>query len=237
MTGTDTGVGKTVVTAAIASLFVDLGRRVGVYKPIQTGSDADDSGDLSFIRAAVGNRQFLQTDSAYNLKAALAPAVAARLEDVNIVRERLIGRYRDLASVTDIVLVEGAGGLLVPIDEGYLMADLARDLGLSIVVVTRPSLGTINHTVLTVEAARRRGLVVAGLVICDFPATPDIAARTNPAVLVSSATAPLMGVIPHLYELSVEGLKVSDLAHVAAVSLAPSLGGCFNCEKFLAQLS
>lgn len=237
MTGTDTGVGKTVVTAAIASLFVGLGRRVGVYKPIQTGIEADGSGDLSFIRAVVGNRRFLRTDSAYNLKAALAPAVAARLEDANIVKERLIGGYGDLASATDMVLVEGAGGLLVPIDDGYLMADLARDLGLSIVVVTRPGLGTINHTVLTVEAARRRGLVVAGLVICDFPSIPDIAARTNPAVLVRSATVPLLGAIPHLPDLSVESLEADNLAHVAERSLAPCFGGCFSSEKFLAELN
>ena len=117
------------------------------------------------------------------------------------------------------------------------MADLARDLGLSIAVVTRPGLGTINHTVLTVEAAQRRGLVVAGMVICDFPSVPDIAARTNPAVLVRSATVPLLGAIPHLPDLSVESLEADNLVHVAERSLAPCLGGCFSSEKFLAELS
>ena len=237
ITGTDTGVGKTVVTAAIASLLVNLRRRVSVYKPIQTGTDAGDSGDLSFVRAVVGDRQFLQTGSAYQLKAALAPSVAAHLENVSIAKEKLLRGYKDLESVTDVMLVEGAGGLLVPIDEGYLMADLARDLGLPIVVVVRPGLGTINHTVLTVEAAKRRGLVVFGLVICNFPVTPDLAARTNPEVLVGSTTVPLLGVIPHLSDLSVEGLEAGSLAHVVERALAPALGGCFSSQEFLAGLN
>ena len=237
ITGTDTGVGKTVVTAAIASLLLKLRRRVSVYKPIQTGTDAGDSGDLSFVRSVVGDRQFLQTGSAYQLKAALAPSVAAHLENVSIVKEKLLRGYEDLESTADVVLVEGAGGLLVPIDESYLMADLARDLDLPLLVVVRPGLGTINHTVLTVEAARRRDLAVSGLVICDFPATPNIAARTNPEVLVGSATVPLLGVIPHLSDLSVEGLEAGSLAHVVKGALAPALGGCFSSEEFLARLN
>ena len=237
ITGTDTGVGKTVVTAAIASLLVGLRRRVGVYKPVQTGTGAGDYDDLAFVRAVVGDRQFLQTDSAYQLKAALAPSVAAHLENVSIVKDKLLRGYKDLESVTDVMLVEGAGGLLVPIDEDYLMADLARDLGLPIVVVVRPGLGTINHTILTVEAAKRRGLLVSGLVICNFPVTPDIAARTNPEVLVGSATVPLLGVIPHLSDLSVEGFEAGSLVHVVEGALAPPLGGCFSSEEFLAGLN
>ena len=236
ITGTDTGVGKTVVTAAIAALLAESGRQVSVYKPIQTGVVGNAPDDLSFVRAAVNNESFLCTGCSYRLEAPLAPAIAAKLEDVEIEPEKLVNHYRDLASSADVTLVEGAGGLLVPIREGYLMSELARDLNLPLLVVTRPGLGTLNHTFLTIEAARQRGLNVAGVVISGFPKIPDLAEQTNPEVLVRLTGTSLLGVFPWLHELSVEGLQPGSLARMAEEALVPALGGCFDPRIFLCEL-
>lgn len=236
VTGTDTGVGKTVVTAAIATLAIAAGRRVAIYKPAQTGVGPADPGDLEFVQATIGATPLLKTACAYRLRAPLAPAVAARLEGGTIDRAELIRTYHELAAEADVALVEGAGGLLVPLANGYLMADLARDLALPVLVVTRPGLGTLNHTALTVEAARSRGLGVAGLVICGYPAEPDIAARTNPRLLVELTDAPLLGVLPHVDGLSTEALRSAGLAALASAALAPPLGGKFDAYRFFTAL-
>lgn len=238
ITGTDTGVGKTVVTAAIASLAIASGRRVAVYKPTQTGVDIGDPGDLEFVRAAAGNSPVLRTAWAYRLREPLAPSVAARLAGVVIERSRLLTMYEDLAQAADVVLVEGAGGLLVPLTEGYTMADLARDLALPVLVVARPGLGTLNHTALTVEAARARDLEVAGVVISGFPADPDLASRTNPAEMVRLAQAPLLGALPAFGGLDTERCVVpTRFAAAARPWLAPALGGVFDPDAWLAELA
>ncbi len=238
VTGTDTGVGKTVVTAAIAALAVAAGRATAVYKPAQTGVGAADPGDLDFVRAAAGDSPLLRTACAYRLREPLAPSVAARLEGVAIERTRLIETYEALARDADVVLVEGAGGLLVPLEYAYTMADLARDLGLPVLVVARPGLGTLNHTALTVEAARARGLEVAGVVISGFPAGPDLASRTNPAEIVRLTGAPLLGALPVFVELDTERCAVPDgFAEAASGRLAPALGGDFDADAWMAALA
>jgi dethiobiotin synthetase len=234
VTGTDTGVGKTVVTAAIAALATAAGRRVAVFKPAQTGLAQEDPGDLEFVRATTGDPPLVSTAYGYRLREPLAPAVAAGLEGVAIEPQALVRQYRNLCAGTDVSLVEGAGGLLVPLTRGYLMADLARDLGLPLLVVARPGLGTLNHTALTVEAARHRGLDVAGLVISGRPSGPDLAGRTNPRWLVELTRAPLLGVLPWLDGLATEEGRPHGLAGVAREALAPELGGRFDASSFLA---
>ncbi len=237
VTGTDTGVGKTVVTAAIASLAVAAGRRLFVYKPAQTGVGPHDPGDLDFVRIACDDSPLLRTACAYRLGEPLAPAVAAAIEGVTIWRQDLVDIYQDAADGADVALVEGAGGLLVPIAPGYTMADLARDLALPLLIVARPGLGTLNHTALTVEAARRRGIDVAGVVISGFPGEPDIAMRTNPRVLVETTGAPLIGVLPHVDGLDTEHLVADGLKAAARRGLAPAFGGTFDAGRFLAGLA
>lgn len=238
VTGTDTGVGKTVVTAAIAALAVASGRRIAVYKPAQTGVDIGDPGDIEFVRAAAGDSPHLRTACAYRLREPLAPAVAARLAGVVIERSRLLAMYEDLAQGADVALVEGAGGLLVPLADGYAMADLARDLALPVLVVARPGLGTLNHTALTAEVARARDLEVAGVVISGFPARPDLASRTNPAELVRLARAPLLGALPLFGGLDTDRCVVrARFAAAASPWLAPALGGVFDPNAWLAELS
>lgn len=223
ITGTDTGVGKTVVTAAIARALSDDGARVAVYKPLQTGTidgddDARDAARLSGCDAFTG----------IALPDPLAPSVAADLAGVDISTEAIVGRFRELRDSYDVVIVEGAGGLLVPIDDDTTMGDLARALGLPVVVVARPALGTLNHTALTVEAARARGLAVEGIVLCGFPSEPTVAERTNPSEVEKLCDAELLGVVPLL-----ETIDVAD----ARNWLTDTLGGRFDRAAFLDRLS
>jgi 8-amino-7-oxononanoate synthase len=219
VTGTDTGVGKTIATAAIARNLAQAGNTVAIFKPLQTGTidgddDARDAGALSGCDAFTG----------IALPDPLAPSVAAELAGVDIDVGMIIHRYEELSNTYDTVVVEGAGGLLVPIDDETTMADLAYRLGLPLVVVARPALGTLNHTALTVEAARSRGLSVEGIVICGMPAEPSLAERTNPAALERLCDVDVVGVIPSLETVDIAG---------SGAWLSDRFGGTFDRNRFL----
>ena len=189
VTGTDTGVGKTYVTAALAAACLRDGRRVAVLKAAQTGPDDD----AAWIAARVPG---ITVRTALRYEAAVAPAVAARLEGApEPGLDRIVAAARDLRAGSDGLLVEGSGGLLVPINERETFAELALALGLPLLIVARPGLGTLNHTALTVEVARARGLAVAGVVVCGTSADPDIAERTN--LIELGRIAPVLGALPH----------------------------------------
>jgi dethiobiotin synthetase len=173
VTGTDTGVGKTYVTAALAAACLRDGRRVGVLKAAQTGPDDD----AAWIAARVPG---ITVRTALRYEAAVAPAVAARLEGApEPGLAPIVAAARELRAGSDGLLVEGSGGLL----------------GLPLLIVARPGLGTLNHTALTVEVARARGLAVAGVVVCGTSADPDVAERTN--LIELGRIAPVLGVLPH----------------------------------------
>jgi dethiobiotin synthetase len=156
VTATDTGVGKTFITAALAAVLRARGQDVAVFKPVQSGAAADDpSGDAVLLGA----------DCVYAFAAPLAPLVAARAEGRTIELEPILKRARELEHEHEFLLVEGAGGLLVPLADDLDLADLAVALGLPLVIVARAGLGTVNHTLLTIEAARARGLELAGVVL------------------------------------------------------------------------
>ena len=194
VTGTDTGVGKTVVTAALA---VRAPGRVAVVKPAQTGVAVDEPGDLAEITRLTGLTDVFE---GIRLRDPLAPTTAARRAGVPLPSvEAHAKAIDDLAAQCDTVLVEGAGGILVGLDaDGNHLAGMARKLRtpFSFVVVTRPGLGTLNHTGLTVEALRARGLPVEGLVIGAWPAEPDLAEQCNLEDLPKVTGVPLLGRIP-----------------------------------------
>jgi dethiobiotin synthetase len=177
ITGTDTGVGKTIVTAALAALARAQGRSVAVVKPVQTGVADGEPGDLDEVRRLAG------VDDVHELARLpdpLAPATAARLTG------RVLPTVGDAAHAVgdlrdrDLVLVEGAGGLLVHLDgHGGTIADLARALGAAVLVVARAGLGTLNHTALTCGALRARGVACRGVVIGAWPREPGLTARCN----------------------------------------------------------
>jgi dethiobiotin synthetase len=231
VTGTDTGVGKTVVSAALALCARAAGRSVAYLKPAQTGWDGKIAGDAPFVAAAAGEPAIAAVVP-YRLRAPLAPSVAGELERVRLDPEVVRAAYRELAGRHDLVIVEGAGGLLVPFSEGVDMAALAGLLGLPVLVVARPSLGTLSHTLLTLEAAHRRGLTVLGYLLSGMPAEPGLDALTNPGVLARLTPVPLLGVLPHDPELDTDAGRVGDLRRLGPEGLDPLLGGSFSPARF-----
>lgn len=198
VTGTSTGVGKTVVTAALAQRAAESGGSVVVVKPAQTGIGDGSPGDAHEVHRLTGCavQEFTALDDP------LAPDTAARLRGVSVppVAE-YADRIRVLAEFHDAVVVEGAGGLLVRLDrDGGTLLDLAAKLGetvpVDVVVVAAAGLGTLNHTELTVGALRARGLEPAGLVIGSWPADPGLAERCNADDLPRVTGVPLIATIP-----------------------------------------
>jgi len=196
VTGTDTEVGKTVVTAALAVCLARLGS-VAVYKPTQTGVKGSEPGDADEVARLSG---LTSVHEGVRLEDPLAPTTAARRVGI-----RLPGigdhaaRVHELARTHDTVLVEGAGGLLVGLDtEGHGLAELAGrlDLDVAFVVVVRAGLGTLNHSRLTVEALASRGLPCLGLAVGAWPAEPGLAEQCNLADLPVVTSTPLVGQVP-----------------------------------------
>ena len=201
VTATDTGVGKTVVTAALALALAARGRPPSLMKPVQTGNLADDpAGDTRVLERLSG----LPVANVYAFEPPVAPLVAARAAGRAIELVPILERAGALASP---LLVEGAGGLLVPVGEDWTIADLARALGLPLVVVARAGLGTVNHTALTVRAARGEGLEVAGVVLNEHGSPPDASWDTNAALIEELAAVPVLGRMPALSELSPDALR------------------------------
>ncbi|RZT20443.1 dethiobiotin synthetase [Kribbella sp. VKM Ac-2569] len=194
VTGTDTEIGKTIVTAALAVL---AGDSVAVVKPTQSGVGPDEPGDLAVVGRLSG---VTALHEGVRLPEPLAPTTAARRAGVPLPSvEEYAASIDDLAGEYDTVLVEGAGGLLVGLDaDGNNLADLAEHLTspFRFVVVTRAGLGTLNHAGLTVEALRSRELPVAGLVIGSWPAEPDLAESCNLEDLPATTGVPVIGRIP-----------------------------------------
>ena len=192
VTGTDTGVGKTVTTAALAVALQDAGHSVAVVKPVQTGVVEGEPGDVADVVRLTGLAAVAEITRLLN---PLAPESAARLEGVWLPTVHDVAvRIRRIEA--DIVLVEGAGGLLVRLDgEGGTMIDLARALEAEVVVVTREGLGTLNHTELTVDRLRAEGLTPR-LVLGSCSADPGLAERSNRADLPRLTGLPIDGLIP-----------------------------------------
>jgi dethiobiotin synthetase len=227
ISGTGTGVGKTVVTAAVAALAAARGSRVAVVKPAQTGVGPDEPGDLADVR-----RLAAVTDLHEHARFPdpLSPAAAARhsgLPPLDL--HASANDVATLAADRDLVLVEGAGGLLVRYDEeGATIADLARALAAAVLVVVDPALGTLNHTALTLEALAHRGLTLAGVVIGAWPAAPDLACRSNVRDLETLAARPLAGALP----AGAGALDGPEFLLAARDALAPALGGTFDATDF-----
>ncbi|ETK31996.1 dethiobiotin synthase [Microbispora sp. ATCC PTA-5024] len=231
VTGTDTGVGKTVVTAALAALARERGAAVAVVKPAQTGVAEGEPGDLDEVIRLSG---VTTTFELARYPDPLSPAAAARLSGLPpLSPASAVARIRELAESNRLVLVEGAGGLLVRYDEeGATVADLARNLRAQVLVVVRAELGTLNHTALTLEAMAGRGLDLAGVVIGSWPAEPGTAERSNVADLEMLAARPLSGVLPE----GAGALGQEAFARAARAGLAPALGGVFDPAAFRATL-
>ncbi|MFI5322453.1 MAG: dethiobiotin synthase [Thermodesulfobacteriota bacterium] len=237
ITGTDTGVGKTVIMAALAWTMSSAGKRAAVMKPIQTGARGSGLMDIEFVEKVLGANYDLDEVCPYRFPEPLSPLTASMISGNEIDIEKIKNAYLRLELANELVIVEGAGGLLVPIREDYLMSDLALELGLSLLIVTRPGLGALNHTALTVESAKSRGLDILGVVINRFPSNPGRAERTNPAQIVRMTGVPLAGMFPSDPSLSVEEGRIGKIREIASGAFVPSLYGTFDYANFITSLA
>ena len=220
VTGTGTGVGKTVVTAAIAALALAHRDRVAVVKPAQTGTGTGDMPDTETVRLLTG---VTDTHELARFPDPLSPEAAARAAGLAPLDLRAAADYvAKLAESRDLVLVEGAGGLLVRYDpDGGTIADLARALGAPVLTVAAAGLGTLNHTALTREALAARKIISGGVVIGSWPRHPGLAELANLTDLEAVAGGPLAGRMPE----DAGKLDRAEFLAAALAGLGPRLGG------------
>jgi len=210
VTGTDTGVGKTVIVSAIARALRNRGIPVGVSKPFASGSWRDSQ----LIRRAACVSDPLRVITPFYFKYPLAPFASLRLEKRRLRPERLKYRLSRLFQMYPLVIVEGIGGTLAPITRRFDALDIASELGLRVILVARLSLGTINHTLLALQEIRRRRLATIGVVFNHFPfSRMGLAEQTNPRIVRDLSGERILGLFPYLSRKSVQ--KFDHLAHCA----------------------
>ena len=214
VTGTDTGVGKTVVTAALILALRQKGVRAVGFKPVETGGVSGEPSD-SEVLAVAGSADLAMARPLLRLDEALAPAVAAERASLALDPWEVEDRVRALRMAGHRVLVEGAGGVLVPLAWGFTAADLALRLGLEAVVVARAGLGTLNHVLLTVEALTRRNVTVRAVVLNGRGEPPDLAESTNPAILERLLGGTPVVVVPRHPTTTPLGVARGIVGHVA----------------------
>lgn len=230
VTATDTGVGKTVVSAAIVLALKRSGIKAGAMKPIETGcvrkNGILEPSDGTFLKKVARMDDSLELITPVRFEMPLAPYIASQREGFPVELENIFNAYRMLAEKYDFMVVEGIGGVLVPlagaatakVPHTYFVVDLINDLKLPAVVVTRPALGTINHTLLTVSQLLDEGVDVAGIIVSfSTPAQGTIAEKTNLQALSELCPVPVIGIVPYLEDVSDE-------------SIAANTAGCIDME-------
>lgn len=221
ITGTDTNIGKTVIAAGLAGALKNRGYRVGVMKPVQSGAASRNgslySQDAEFVLSAVNGHEASDLNCPVLLREPLAPSVAAKLDNKTIDVELIKKAYHDLEKSNDFVIVEGAGGIVVPLTPRFLISDLIRYLNIPALMVARAGLGTINHTVLTAEHAQRAGVSMLGVVINNFKG--GLAEETSPAVIAELTGLPILGRIPHDASIDVENMKHGNIVSLVEENL------------------
>lgn len=223
VTGTDTEIGKTAIAAGLAAVLKNRGIRVGVMKPISAGGRAD----ANLLRRVTG--QPLDTINPIALRDPLSPNIAAERENAEIDLALVFSAFDRLLQTRDCVIVEGVGGLLVPIADHILVADLALRLQLPLLIVARAALGTINHTLLTIEAARARGLLINGAIYNALSPGPlDLSAQLSPGVVTRLSGIPSAGTIPYDPHIDVDAGRLGRMpelidAHIDLDLIFPDL--------------
>lgn len=194
ITGTDTEIGKTAVTAGLATALKQRGQNVGVMKPVAAGSRAD----AIILQKSAHIPDTLDEINPIYLENPLSPNVAAQIESKTLDIDQIKTTYNSLAKRHNIMLVEGVGGLLVPLLDTYSVADLIVQLNLPIIIVARAALGTINHTLLTIEAAQKRNLNIIGIIYNTVsPHVNHTAAQTSPEIITRISQIPSLGTLPY----------------------------------------
>ncbi len=218
ITGTDTEVGKTVVAAGLAMVLKDRGFKVGVMKPVATGCYGNEgrliSNDAAFLMEAAQN-EYPHLSCPSRFRNPLAPNVAAMLEKREVDIAHILKSYHELQKSYNFIIVEGVGGLMVPLKKDYYVANLVRDMQLPLVVVSRAGLGAINHTLLTVDAAVVRGLELRGIIFNRVSVTNySLAELTNPKVIHDLSGVPILGSLPEVEGLNIDSFQFGKLKEI-----------------------
>lgn len=210
VTGSDTGVGKTVIAGAIAAAVKAHGLNVGVMKPVASGAKEIEgklvSEDVVYLKKIIDSTDDDDLVNPVCLKPPIAPTMAASKSGVSIDIDKIWKAYEELTHKHDFVVVEGIGGLMVPIGDTLFVADLARKMDLPLVIVSRDYLGTINHTLLTVEYARSRNLRIKGIVINMLKDDENFVREIE-----KYSSAPILGTIPFKENVCVEDCVYGDI--------------------------
>lgn len=229
ITGTDTGVGKTVVSAVIIRALIKKGIKVGAMKPMETGCIKTENreqgteerllpSDGMFLKEMAEMEDSIDLVTPIRFEYPLAPMVASDLEKKPVDIDKALKAYKTLSKKYEFMVVEGVGGLLVPLtlrqgigtsnSSVYFLSDLINDLGLPILIVARPTLGTINHTLLTIREAKRCGIKVNGVII-NYSSQPEdnIIEKTNPDVLKKLSPVPVIGIVPYIKDINKHNIE------------------------------
>lgn len=209
VTGTDTGIGKTYVGTALAKALKKMGHNVGVFKPVETGVSGVPQDALN-LKESADCCEAVDVVCPYPFADPVAPLEASRREGRPIEFSVLEKTYRYIAEKHDVAVVESAGGLMVPISNEGTFADLALRLDLSVLIVVGLRLGAVNHALLTLEAAKQKGLKILGFVLNDYQADDSPGALSVEAVLREFSNAPILGTIPHDGDATAVGRALAE---------------------------
>ena len=202
ITGTDTAVGKTVAAFVLGVLLQEQGLDIGVMKPVQCAG-----GDAQFLKKSLGIKDDLKVINPFYAPEPLSPHLAFRRSKIEFDKRLVKNCLKKISQYHEVVLVEGAGGLMVPLTKGYYNADLIADLKARVIIVARLGLGTINHTLLTINEAKRRGLKIIGLIFCQAKGSrKSLPEKTNPREIEKLSAVKVLGVIPYLKPLTRENI-------------------------------
>ncbi len=226
--GTDTGVGKTIVAGAMIKALSFLGHRVGAMKPVESGCCR--KGDVLVPSDGIFLKQTAHMDEPISIvtpccfESPLAPMPASEIEQKKVDVGEIKRSFKDLSARYSAMIVEGLGGLMVPISKDYYLVDMAGEFGLPLLLVARPGLGTINHTMLSVICAVKEGLEVAGVII-NYSSPPDggLAEKTNPGLLARICPAPIIGIFPYLSSLDEDSLTKTAIKNLDIEALKKHL--------------
>jgi dethiobiotin synthetase len=224
VTGTDTDVGKTIISSGLAAVLKEKKVDVGVFKPLLSGITREDpASDTSLLKQLSQTSLSYEEITPFEFKEPLAPYVAGKLEGKIIGIEEVLSHWEKIREKHEFFIVEGAGGISVPLGEGFLVSDLIKALQLPIVIVARPNLGTFNHVFLTVQYAKSMGLSIAGIVINGINDSPDLAEKTNPELIEQFCRVPVLGITPKLKEITKENIKKLVEDHIDVTLLINQL--------------
>lgn len=219
ITATDTGAGKTVMAGAVIKVIESFGVKVCAMKPIESGCGKE--GDIlipydgTFLKQAAHMDEPIKQVTPFCFESPLSPLAASEIEGKKVSIEAIKKTYYRLYKSYEAIVVEGIGGLMVPIKRDYFLVDLAREFSLPLLIVTKPGLGTINHTMLTVQYALKAGLEVAGLIInYSRPPENSLAEKTNPHILKEICPVPVIGIFPYLKDMGEDVLEKTALRNL-----------------------